>query len=175
MLFQAIRDLPILCKVLTEFLPKIVDVLAQLLPAEDERELLMIHKALGSLFNRDVKGTLKGLFSQVKTGSDEVRERVVRFLSSKEGLVLGRENEFVLLSEVKAAVKFVEPEEFKMLMALIDKTSIPKSVTGQTQLLEIAANMAGLDEAQLFFDGSDEDIVNKFAFCAGQATNYFSV
>ena len=62
----AIRELPFLCKVLKEYLPKIVDVLAQLLQTEDEAELRMIQSALSQLYKKEVSGTLKGLFSQVR-------------------------------------------------------------------------------------------------------------
>ncbi len=59
-----------------------------------------------------------------------------------------------------------------MFMIILSKTSIPKSVTGQTQLLEIALSMAELDKD---FDASDADCVNKFMHCADQAAKYFSV
>ncbi len=51
---------------LKEYLPKIVDVLAQLLQTEQKEELKIITTALTTLFRRDAKGTLKGLFSQVR-------------------------------------------------------------------------------------------------------------
>jgi len=106
---QAIRDLPHLCKTLKEYLPKIVNVLAQLLQTEEASEAAEVRKALTMLFKRDPKGTLVGLFSQVRTGGDEIRERVVHFLATKikeEGSeLLPKGVEVTLMQEIKAAIK----------------------------------------------------------------------
>ncbi len=123
---QAIRDLPVLCKVLKEFHPKIVDVLAQLLQTEEEAELRTIQGALMQLYKREAAATLKGLFCQVRTGSDEAREKVIRFLSEKlVDQLAGRDAEMTLLLEIKGAVKACEPEDFTRLMSVVDRTKIP--------------------------------------------------
>ncbi len=46
-------------------------------------------------------------------------------------------------------------------------------MTGQTQLLEITASLAGLEDEGPF-DATDPEVVNKFAYCADQATKYVS-
>ena len=53
---QAIKDLPTLCREMKEFLPKIADVLSQLLQTEDKGEVVVIQNSLMSLFRRDAKG-----------------------------------------------------------------------------------------------------------------------
>ena len=53
---QAIKDLPILCRDMKEFLPKIADVLSQLLQTEDKSEIVVVQNSLMSLFRRDAKG-----------------------------------------------------------------------------------------------------------------------
>ena len=50
---------------------------------EDSSELQFIHTSLTSLFRKDPKGTIVGLFSQIKTGGDVVRERAIKFLHAK--------------------------------------------------------------------------------------------
>ena len=70
---QAIKDLPLLCRDVKEFLPKIADVLSQLLQTEDKSEIVVVQNSLMSLFRKDAKGTLVGLFSQVRNGGDVVR------------------------------------------------------------------------------------------------------
>ena len=80
---QAIKDLPNLCREMKEFLPKVADVLVQLLQTEDKSEAVVIHNSLMSLFRRDAKGTLIGLFSQVRNGGDLVRDRALKFLHLK--------------------------------------------------------------------------------------------
>lgn len=57
-------------------------------------------------------------------------------------------------------------------MAMLNMTSIPKSVSGQAQLLEIITTMADLDKP---FDGTDTECVEKFVQCAQAATSFFSV
>jgi len=172
---QAIRDLPRLCKTLKEYLPRIVDVLAQMLQTDQQEEVKEIRKALTALFKRDPKGTLAGLFSQVKTGDDDVREKVVAYLAAAvkaEGAeVLPKGVEVTLLQEVKASIKICAPEEFQTLMSTLDATFVAKTVTGQTQLLEVAALAADLEAD---FEGADPEIVARLVHCGEAAAKYFS-
>ncbi len=48
-------------------------------------------------------------------------------------------------------------------------------MTGQTQMLEITASLAGLDDGASAFDATDDDIVNRLAFSTNHAVKYFSV
>ena len=86
-----------------------MDVLTQLLQGDDHNETHAIHAAIKSLFRRDAKGTLVGVFSQIKNGGDDVRDRAIKFLHLKiktEGReLLGKEAEFTLLQEIKGSLK----------------------------------------------------------------------
>jgi hypothetical protein len=53
---QAIRGLPLLCKDTPEHVPKIGDVLGQLLLAEEGLERDAVAKALMSVLRQDTKG-----------------------------------------------------------------------------------------------------------------------
>ena len=57
-------------------------------------------------------------------------------------------------------------------MSMLNLTSIPKSVSGQAQLLEIASTMADLERP---FDAVDTEAVDKFVQCANAASEFFSV
>ena len=57
-------------------------------------------------------------------------------------------------------------------MEMLSRTSIPKTVSGQAQLLEIAASMAELEQP---FQASDSTKVDKFVQCSKAAVDYFSV
>lgn len=85
-----------------------MDVLAQLFQSEDQTELIVIQNSLMSLFRKDPKGTLIGLFSQIKTGGDIVRERAMNFVSTKVKLegstLLNKEAEVTLLKEVRSSL-----------------------------------------------------------------------
>lgn len=105
---QAIKDMPILCRELKEYLPKITDILCQLLHTGDPGELQVLQTSLMSLFRKDPKGTIIGLFSQIKTGGSVVRERAIKFLHLKmktEGKDLfNKEAEFTLFQEIKGTM-----------------------------------------------------------------------
>lgn len=55
---QAIKDLPSLCKGRTELVPKVADILAQLLQMEDQAELAAVQNSLVTLLKTDAKGKL---------------------------------------------------------------------------------------------------------------------
>ncbi len=57
-----------------------------------------------------------------------MREKVVSYLyeRSDNATLMKNECASTLLAELKEAVKYCEPQEFDMLMKLVDKTSIPK-------------------------------------------------
>ncbi|XP_014676482.1 PREDICTED: apoptosis inhibitor 5-like [Priapulus caudatus] len=79
---QAIKDLPKLCKDNVAHLPKIADVLAQLLQSEDATELGVVQASLMSLFEIDAKGTLAADSSPRKC-------RPARNCARKERIVSG--------------------------------------------------------------------------------------
>jgi len=56
---QAIKDLPSLCKVNAEHVPKIAEALTQLLQCDDQTELGLIHASLNQLFAINAKSMLQ--------------------------------------------------------------------------------------------------------------------
>lgn len=60
---QAIKNLPQLCKETKEHVPRIADILAQLLIVDDGVELQQVHLALETVMATDPKGTFAGLVS----------------------------------------------------------------------------------------------------------------
>ena len=65
---QVIRDLPTICKNHVENVPKITDILVQLLITDDSSELQLIHLSLVSLCKISPKLFLTGLFSMIENG-----------------------------------------------------------------------------------------------------------
>jgi hypothetical protein len=174
---QAIKDLPSLCREMKEFLPKIADVLSQLLQTEDKGEIVVIQNSLMSLFRRDAKGTLIGLFSQVRTGGDIVRDRALKFLHLKlktEGneLISSKDTESILLQEIKLSIEECTADEFVMFMAMLGATSLPKTISGQSMIVELIAHSCQLHKEQ--FDASDEETADRLIHCANAALPYFS-
>jgi len=63
------------------------------------------------------------------------------------------------------------PEEFQTLMSTLDSTFVARSVSGQTQLLEVAALAAQLDED---FVAADPESVARVVHCSEVAAKYYS-
>ncbi len=53
---QAIKELPGFCKGMPEHLPRIADIMTQLLQSEDQGELAVVQQALTQLFKINAKG-----------------------------------------------------------------------------------------------------------------------
>jgi len=174
---QAIKDLPTLCREMKEFLPKIADVLSQLLQTEDKGEVVVIQNSLMSLFRRDAKGTLIGLFSQVRTGGDIVRDRALKFLHLKlktdgNELISSKDTESILLQEIKLSMEECTADEFHMFMTMLGATSLPKTVSGQSMIVELIAHSCQLHKDQ--FDATDDETADRLIHCANAALPYFS-
>lgn len=147
---QAIKDLPSFCKSSQEYVPKIADVLAQLLLTEDNTELLVIYHSLATLIKLDAKGTLGGIFSQVVAGEDLVRERAIKFLCTKlpsmSAEVFTKEVEEFLFQECCKVMQDVTGQEFSSLMSLLSGLRLAKTIPGQQALVDLAAEQAELDK-----------------------------
>merc|ERR1719414_2478448 len=159
------------------FLPKIADVLSQLLQTQESSELAVIQNSLMSLFRKEAKGTLIGLFSQIRTGGDVVRDRALRFLLMKiktEGTeLLDKEAESHLLEEIKLCMgEECTAEEFHTFMSILGMTSLPKTVTGQVKIVEMISKMVDFGKETLDLD--DEDAVDRIIQCSQAASPFFS-
>ncbi|MBA0599009.1 hypothetical protein Gorai_005249, partial [Gossypium raimondii] len=85
---QAIRGLPLFCKDTKEYISKIVDILGQLLTAEEIVERDAVHKALMSVLRQDVKESLTALFKHIwnvedPSQDDTIRDKVLCFIRDK--------------------------------------------------------------------------------------------
>jgi len=177
---QAVKDLPTLCRDNKANLPKIADVLTQLLQTEDNVEIVVIQNSLMTLFRRDCKGTVIGMFSQIHNGEDVVRERALRFLHTKLKTggpdILTRDGEAQLIAEIKkvfASEQSVTGEEFPRLMALLQLTKLPSSVAGQLEMANMVMSMAELDTTKEF-DYTSQELTDRLLQCAQHALPFFS-
>ncbi|XP_042508084.1 apoptosis inhibitor 5-like protein API5 isoform X2 [Macadamia integrifolia] len=180
---QAIRGLPLFCKDTPEYVSKIVDILGQLLTAENvERDA--VHKALLSLLRQDVKASLTALFKHIES-SDEpstdesIREKVLNFVRDKvfplkaELLKPQEQMERHITELVKKSLQDVTGAEFKMFMDFLKSLSIfgdnapPERVQ---ELIEIIEGQADLD-AQ--FNVSDVDHIDRLISCLYMALPFF--
>ncbi|EDO32347.1 predicted protein [Nematostella vectensis] len=171
---QAIKGLPELCKANVEHLPRIADVLTQLLQSDDVLELGIVKNALVSLFKMEPKGTIGGLFSQILSGEEQVRDKAIKFLAeavaefAKKTLHPSPETEEYLVDEIKKALSDVTGEEFKAFMTILSQL---KTMQGSPQVLaDIVTEQAELCQP---FQPTDVDSIDRFISCARQAIPFF--
>ncbi|XP_013779742.1 apoptosis inhibitor 5-like [Limulus polyphemus] len=172
---QAIKELPSFCKENKEFVPKIADVLAQLLQTDESTELIVVHAALMTVFRISAKDTLGGLFSQILNGEEIVRERAIRFLNNKikalPSDVMTKELEEYIFQESKKVMQDVTGEEFVTLMGLLSGLKISKTIPGQQALVDMAVDMLDIDKE---FEHTDSDSVVRVMQCIRQAMPFFN-
>ncbi|XP_041074905.1 apoptosis inhibitor 5-like [Polyodon spathula] len=170
---QAIKELPQFAA--GENLPRIADILTQLLQSDDSAEFNLVNVALLSIFKMDAKGTLGGLFTQILQGEDIVRERAVRFLSSKMKTlpdeVMTKEVEDYIFTESKKVLEDVTGEEFVVLMKILSGLKNLQTVSGRQQLVQLVAEQAFLEQ---HLNPADADSVDRLLQCTRQAVPLFS-
>lgn len=178
---QAIRGLPFFCKDTPDSVPKIADILAQLLVAEENVERDAIQKALMSLLRQDVKASLTALFkhigsideSQDETREQEenIREKVLAFIRDKvfpikaELLKPQEQMERHITDLIKKSLQDVTGAEFKMFIDFLKSLSIfgDKAPPERIQeLIEIIESQADLDA---IFNVSDVDHIDRLISC----------
>jgi len=175
---QSVKDMPRICNHNKEFLPRIADVLTQLLQTDDPTELSIVQSSLLAIFKIDPKGMLGGLFSQILQGEDFIREQAIKFLANKIKKLVDPQNggcdkdtEEFLLQESKKVLQDVTGEEFILFMKILSGLSVCTTVQGRKQLVEIVEEQADLDQA---FDASDPDSLDRLMQCVKQASLFFS-
>ncbi|KAG1652481.1 Apoptosis inhibitor 5 [Nymphon striatum] len=173
---QAIKDLPLFCKDNTQDLSKIADVLTQLLQSNDNQELIIVQNSLTTLFKIDAKGALGGLFTQILSGDDIIRERAIKFLASKVILlsenILTKELQESIIQESKKVLEDVTGEEFITFMSILTQLKVCNSLAGHQALLEIVIEQAELNKS---FDPKDPDCVDKLIQCMKQVIPFLSI
>ncbi|CAH9112190.1 unnamed protein product [Cuscuta europaea] len=181
---QAIRGLPLFCKDTPENLSKIVDILAQLLTAEENVERDAVHKALLSLLRQDVKASLTALFKHIESIDEQMtdenlRERTLIFIRDKvfpiktELLKPPEQMERHITDLIKKSLQDVTGAEFKMFMDFLKNLSIfgEKAPKERVQeLIEIIEGQADLD-AQ--FNVEDGDHIDRLISCLYMAIPFF--
>nr|XP_006642504.2 PREDICTED: apoptosis inhibitor 5 [Lepisosteus oculatus] len=170
---QAIKELPQFAA--GENLPRVADILTQLLQTDDSAEFNLVNNALLSIFKMDARGTLGGLFTQILQGEDIVRERAIKFLSTKLKTlpeeVLTKEVEDYIFTESKRVLEDVTGEEFVLLMKILSGLKSLQTVSGRQQLVELVAEQAYLEQ---HLNPADADSVDRLLQCTRQAVPLFS-
>lgn len=172
---QAIKDLPTLCKNSAENVPKIAEALTQLLGCDDTSELSLIQSSLINLMAFSCKGTFQGMFKQILSEDEVVRERAIKFLGTKVKVLdeetIDKDAEEYLVSQCKQVLQDVTKEEFILIMDVLRSQNSMSTVQGRQQLVEIVTEQADLDQT---FEAEDADCVDRLMHCIKQAAPLFS-
>lgn len=172
---QAIKDLPSLCRGALEHVPKISNVLTQLLQSDDNTELSLVQCSLITLLKVDPKGTLGGIFTQILQGEDIIRERAIKFLKNKmvtlDDDLWTKDVEDFVIAETRKVLQDVTGDEFMAFMKILSSLKSMKTMQGRQQMVEIVAEQADLDKE---FDASDPDVVDRLIQCLKQVVPLFS-
>ncbi|KAF3451393.1 hypothetical protein FNV43_RR07488 [Rhamnella rubrinervis] len=174
---QAIRGLPLFCKDTPEHIAKIVDILVQLLAAEEFVERDAVHKALMALLRQDVKASLTALFKHLgsveEPNSEDFREKVLSFIRDKvfpiknELLKPQEEMERHITDLIKKSVEDVTGAEFRMFMEFLKSLSIfgeKAPPERMKELIGIIEGQADLD-AQFNVSDADADHIDRLISC----------
>ncbi|KAJ6396807.1 hypothetical protein OIU77_021770 [Salix suchowensis] len=175
------------CKDTPEYLSKIVDILVQLLAAEEIVERDAVHKALMSLLRQDVKASLSALFKHIGTveepSTDElIREKVLSFVRDKvfplkaELLRPQEEMERHITDLIKKSSEDVTGAEFRMFMDFLKTLGIfghKAPSERMKELVEIIEGQADLDSAFDVTQVSDTDHIDRLISCLYMALPFF--
>ena len=116
------------------------------------------------------------IFNQVHTGDEVVRERAIRLIHTKmktsTAELLNKESQAETIAQIKKvfASGSVTTEEFPKLLSILQMTFLPKSTTGQAELVNMITKMADLDQESetVDFDYSSTETVDRLIQCANQ-------
>lgn len=155
-----------ICKDCKHFVSKATDILIQLYQTTHLSEVNLINQSLMTLLNLDIKKFLDSFFLNFDDGAEIVRERALKFLSSKIHTIaeasLTRELEETLMNHSKKAMEDVTKDEFLSFMNILTKLKITKTATGQALLVSVIKSQAELDRE---IDVTDQDLLDKFLLC----------
>eukprot|EP00271_Cylindrocystis_brebissonii_P007404 TRINITY_DN20909_c0_g2_i1.p1 TRINITY_DN20909_c0_g2~~TRINITY_DN20909_c0_g2_i1.p1 ORF type:complete len:572 (+),score=141.78 TRINITY_DN20909_c0_g2_i1:152-1867(+) len=171
---QAVRGLPFLCKDTPEHLPKLADVLCQLLVAEESQEQSVVQNSLMQVVRQNPKDALTAIFKHVENAEDNVRSRVFEFISAKifpsrTALLVPQDKMERHVADLIKGLQDVTGDEFQRLMNFLRSLALfgeKASAERMQELLEVVEGQADLDSE---FDISDADHTERLLACLQMA------
>ncbi|GAB4831345.1 Apoptosis inhibitor 5 [Ancistrocladus abbreviatus] len=180
---QAIRSLPLFCKDNPDYVSKFVDILAQLLMAEENVERDAVQKALMSLLRQDVKASLTALFKYVATvdegAYENIREKVLNYIRDKifplkaELLKPQEQMERHITDLIKKSLQDVTGSEFEMFMEFLKSLSIFGDKAPPERIQELVQISEGQADLDAQFDVEDGDHIDRLISCLSMAIPFF--
>lgn len=154
------------CRDCKHLVSKAADILIQLYQTNQASEVNLINQSLTTLLNLNIQKFLQSFFTNFEDGSEVVRKRALKFLSTKIQMVpenlLTKDIEEQLMTYSKKAMEDVTKDEFITFIGILSKLKIAKTATGQAMIVLVIKSQAELDKE---FDPSDTDSLDKFLLC----------
>eukprot|EP01114_Cavostelium_apophysatum_P012816 TRINITY_DN2962_c0_g1_i1.p1 TRINITY_DN2962_c0_g1~~TRINITY_DN2962_c0_g1_i1.p1 ORF type:complete len:538 (+),score=201.21 TRINITY_DN2962_c0_g1_i1:158-1771(+) len=173
---QPIKMFPQICKENIEVLPKVADVLGQLLQSDVTLELDAVRSSLLGLLRLNTKGVIHALFNQILTRDETQREKAVGFLRDKvkdlvpELIAPHEDVQRYLADNVKKAISDVNgEEEFRLFMDLLTSLPIFQGPNSK-ELLDLVANQADMETD---LKATDVESVQRFLVCLKMSLQFF--
>nr|CAH7747208.1 unnamed protein product [Callosobruchus chinensis] len=161
------KVLPAICKDSKEYIPKVTDILAQLLQL-DESDHNTPTNTLTQIYREDPLGTIKAIFNHVHTTDDATeREKCLLFVYKKIVKIeekLSNEINDLLLEEGKKIIPESDAIEFGLVMPYLTASKLAKTIAGQQELVNLIAEKAEIDGT---YDPIEENdlFVNRLMMC----------
>jgi len=174
---HAIRGVASVSKDAPEELPRMGDILVQLLQADEVLELDTVKHALESLLRVDIKGTLGALFGRIIDGEDNQREKAITFLRdkviahAKELLHPDKEAEEYLTEQIKKVLEDVNGEEFRIFIDILRNLKIFQGQNSHV-LLDLIADQADINSN---FQPDKVDNVERLISCLSMAVPFYKI
>uniref|UniRef100_A0A6G1SAS1 Apoptosis inhibitor 5 n=1 Tax=Aceria tosichella TaxID=561515 RepID=A0A6G1SAS1_9ACAR len=164
-----------ICRGSKQVVSKAADILIQLYQTNQPSEVTLINQSLNTLLNLNIEQFLKSFYANFEDGSELVRERALKFLSSKISTVsenaLTKEVEEKLMEYTKKAMEDVTKDEFISFINILSKLKISKTSTGQATLVSAIKSQAELDKP---FDAKNTEALDKFLLCTRHTIPFLS-
>ncbi|PRQ19479.1 putative apoptosis inhibitory 5 [Rosa chinensis] len=164
---------PLFCK---DNVSKIVDILVQLLQADEFVECDAVRKALMALLRQDVKASLKALFKHIGSVDEPSQDDVIleKFLSFIRDKVFPTKAELLKPQEdmerhitdlIKKSLEDVTGAEFRMFLDLLKGLSIFGDKAPKERRVELVGIIEGQADLDAQFDVSDADHIARLISC----------
>lgn len=149
---QSITSLGVVCRGKPSLVPKVADILAQLLQVDESAEINCVNSSLVALLRIHSKGALTGLFYQLENNQSEViRERVLRFLMAKvqalSNDVFTKDIQVFIFQEAKKMIHKATAKDLPLLVEFLQQIPVCRTITAQQQLHDQLMTQLDLEKA----------------------------
>nr|CDS34106.1 apoptosis inhibitor 5 [Hymenolepis microstoma] len=151
---QAVRDFQQICKSVPTFIPRVSDVLAQLIITENVSESNGINNSLKSLLIMDPSSTLVGIFNQIMSSKSGIqRKKLMQFLMNCLKDIPGEkmtiELEEFIIEHLNHLFSETSSTEFDAVIVIMSSLKSLSTLLGRQRLVNMVSNVV-MDKVPIF-------------------------